>query len=166
MDRQTPAERFWKKVEVGTPDACWHWTANKNNKGYGLFRPGASAQKRLAHRISFAMSNGPIPDGLCVLHKCDMPSCVNPAHLFLGTMLENTQDMDRKGRRKTVISPLNKPPRLQGSKHPNSKLTEEEVIEIRKRLAAGDTLRGLARELSMDRKTLMSLRDRKSWRHI
>jgi hypothetical protein len=111
--------RFESKHEAVTESGCWLWTGSKNNKGYGIFCP--SKKHELAHRISWQIANGPIRDGLCVLHKCDTPSCVNPTHLFLGTRLENIRDMDRKGRRIPASG------ELQG----RSVLTEAKVREIR-----------------------------------
>lgn len=91
-------ERFWKKVDKRGPEECWTWLASVQTVGhpYGYFRFGKTMKK--AHRISWMLNNGEIPEGMCVLHKCDNPRCVNPAHLFIGTQLENIRDRDRKGR--------------------------------------------------------------------
>ena len=86
--------RFWRKIQKTT--GCWLWTAAKNKKGYGIFGLGKQTDK--AHRIAWRLIVGPIPAGLFVLHKCDVPNCVNPAHLFLGTNLDNVKDMIAKGR--------------------------------------------------------------------
>lgn len=92
-------ERFWTKVAKGNPDECWLWTGSLTNSGgYGqLSRSRAEGPVR-ANRVSYEMHIGPIPDGLSVLHRCDTPACVNPAHLFLGTTRDNARDMSRKGR--------------------------------------------------------------------
>ena len=90
--------RFWAKVQKG--DSCWLWTASKRNKGYGAFcwhEDGRPVQGR-AHVFSYRLHFGPVPPGLCILHTCDNPACVNPAHLFPGSKSDNNADMRRKGR--------------------------------------------------------------------
>jgi HNH endonuclease len=86
--------RFWRFVLKA--DGCWRWCGRRNAQGYGSIREGAS--HTMAHRLSWRLHNGDIPAGMLVLHKCDNPPCVNPAHLFLGTSLDNAKDRDAKGR--------------------------------------------------------------------
>lgn len=93
----TRAERFWQKVDRRGNEQCWIWISVRNSDGYGQFRTGGAFMDK-AHRESWRMANGPIPEGLSVLHRCDNPSCVNPNHLFLGTQQDNIADMLRKGR--------------------------------------------------------------------
>ena len=89
----TPTERFFKKVTVG--DSCWMWVGGKTKDNYGKFWLGKTMK---AHKVSYLIHCGEVPNGLCVLHSCDNPLCVNPKHLWLGTQLENIQDRDKKGR--------------------------------------------------------------------
>lgn len=104
--RTIPAEeRFWAKVDKGGPapahrpelGPCWLWTAALTEGGYGAFRV-SRALSTTAHRWSYEHDRGPIPDGVFVCHHCDVPQCVRPDHLFLGTLLVNNQDMFGKGR--------------------------------------------------------------------
>lgn len=113
----TLKDRFMKHVKK--TKSCWLWTGCKIQNGYGRIRVG---KLKLAHRISYEIHIGLIPEGLLVCHKCDVRDCVNPEHLFLGTKKDNTQDMIKKGRQ------ANK----NGTNNPNSKLTAEQVSEIRK----------------------------------
>ena len=126
-------ERFWSKVEK-TP-TCWNWTASKRAKGYGAFvwadESGAIIQGR-AHRFSWEIINGPIPAGLCILHRCDNPRCVNPEHLFIGTKADNNADMLAKGRRVkggVKCGSAGKWPRAE--KHPNARLDWDSIALIR-----------------------------------
>lgn len=121
VTQYSPMEyRFWKRVDKEGPihpilGQCWQWIGYKLKTGYGKFTWG------LAHRYSWSVHRGEIPDGISVLHQCDNPSCVNPDHLFLGTQLGNMMDMQEKGRS------------ARGEKQGSSKLTEAEVLEIRQR---------------------------------
>lgn len=98
MNKDTLA-RFWSKVQK--TDSCWIWTASKRHKGYGAFvwatEIGKVIQGR-AHRFSYELHKGAIPEGMFCLHHCDNPACVNPDHLWLGTAADNNHDMVQKGR--------------------------------------------------------------------
>src|SRR6266481_7270354 len=93
--RKAPAERFWAKVHKG--ESCWLWTGATNPAGYGMFSKGGREGAILAHRFAWIITHGEEP-ALHVLHKCDIPACVNPLHLFLGTDLDNQRDAIAKGR--------------------------------------------------------------------
>lgn len=90
-----PEVRFWRYVTAGPVDECWVWQGNRNNQGYGMLHVG---KPTYAHRFSYEMANGPIPPGMFILHSCDNRPCVNPAHLRVGTSLDNMRDMIAKGR--------------------------------------------------------------------
>src|SRR3989304_6891698 len=88
--------KFWGYADIVSPDECWEWRRSKTPLGYGMLN--IRGHTIYAHRISYIMTKSPIPDGLCVLHMCDNPGCINPFHLFLGTKKDNTRDMIVKGR--------------------------------------------------------------------
>lgn len=97
------SERFWEKVQRTESDVCWIWSAATNQRGYGVIG-GKEASDRLAHRYSYTLNVGPIPEGMFVCHHCDNPPCVNPSHLFLGTHEQNMADCVSKGR---SVCPIN-----------------------------------------------------------
>lgn len=127
-------ERFWAKVNK--TDTCWLWTGAVRRFGYGVINSGRKSEA--AHRVSWTLHYGPIPDGMCVLHQCDVPACVNPDHLFLGTYADNNRDMKEKGRARGGGQ--------QGEKCNKAKLTAQQVIEIRNKYAESSPL---LRELSV-----------------
>lgn len=96
---------FWEKVDrSGGPDACWNWQGAITAKwGYGCFGIGGNVT-RGAHKLAWLFTHGN-PNGLCVLHRCDNRLCCNPAHLFLGTKMDNHEDMVAKGRKQTILTP-------------------------------------------------------------
>ena len=145
-------DRFWQKVRKS--DGCWEWTAARNGYGYGIFGP--NRKTFLAHRLSWSMAHGDIPDGLHVLHHCDNPSCVRPDHLFIGTAKDNVQDMIRKGRK--VMGPF---PR--GEDHPNTTLTEEDVRAIRRRFESGESRSDLARAMGVCHSTICNILHGRTW---
>ena len=110
-----------EKVKKTGKNGCWSWTGNVNPKGYGTIKRGYNENNIVAHRASWEVHRGPIPDGMLVLHKCDNPPCTNPDHLFLGTHQDNMDDMVTKERQS----------KLTGENHGRAKLTEKEVLEIR-----------------------------------
>jgi len=143
-------DRFWEKVDKRSDNECWNWIGSLN-KGYGQLRVGGRKGKpENASRISWELYNGTIPEGMEVCHHCDNPSCVNPIHLFLGSHLANMKDCSIKGRMHfgekngAYTHPesvpkgdehwLRKNPEraMHGETHPNSKLTAENVREIKR----------------------------------
>ena len=160
-------KRFWSKVDRSAgPDGCWLWTAYRLPGGYGQFSIGNTLQR--AHRVAWELTHGPIPAGMHCLHRCDNPSCVNPAHLFLGTQKDNVRDMRTKKRHDWSGLHLGRErlyPMGEGcSWH---RLTADEVLEIRVRYAAGGiSTRALAADYGVSGHHVWAIVSRKVWRHI
>lgn len=155
----TLEERFWPKVSIAGADECWEWQAARDDFGYGRF----GRRSLRAHRMSYAMAHGEIPDGLCVLHRCDNPPCVNPAHLFLGTRQDNAADMNKK-RRHWVYSGKVVVPR--GERHPKTTLTTRQVKAIRRRYANGETQVALAAKFGVTQQSVSDIVRRRVWTHV
>jgi hypothetical protein len=146
------ADRFWPKVATAAGDGCWLWTGKKHQHGYGLLRAGRQNDSYLrAHRVAWEIINGPIPPGLCVLHRCDVPACVRPDHLFLGTQTDNNRDKHAKGRT------------ARGEQAGRAKLTILQVREIRARHTAGATQRALATEYGVTENAVWNLVNGRTW---
>ena len=136
--RRDPADRFFAKVDKS--ESCWDWTGSKTTPGYGNFWDGS--RHTGAHRFSWKLHFGEIPEGLLVLHRCDRPLCVNPEHLFLGTPRDNALDMLSKGRHAAQTGTHNP---VCGEDVPGVKMTRERVMEMRDLYSVGDvTQRELA----------------------
>lgn len=147
--RSSVDDRFWSKV-LKADDGCWVWTASRDRDGYGYV--GLGGVTRRAHRVSWSMANGNIPPGLFVCHSCDNPPCVNPAHLFLGTLADNNKDRAAKGRS------------AKGERHGQAKLTEEKVAFIRSKYAKGGvTKKSLAEQFGVDASTIGLVINGKQW---
>lgn len=163
-----PEDRFWSKVDKsGGADACWPWTGCKKTGGralpYGFASVGGKS--RLAHRVSWEMANGTIPAGACILHRCDNASCVNPAHLFAGTQVENMADMATKGRaRSGAQTHPERHPR--GVVHGQAKLTERGARELRRLRASGVTLGELGRRFGISKRAVGMVVRRETWGHV
>ena len=144
-------EKFYSKAKK-VPSGCWEWQEGKSRRGYGVVHvPGVGTRR--AHRYSFEISRGPIPDGLFVLHHCDNPPCINPDHLFLGTHADNATDKTLKGRQP------------QGESHGRARLTENDVRAIRAKYGKA-TGKELAAEYGMSLRQIMNIVSRKQWKNV
>lgn len=152
--------RFWRNVDRAGDAECWNWKGTSASGAYGTIGLGGrGAGSTLAHRFSYELHKGPIPDDMLVMHTCDNRACVNPAHLKLGTYSDNTLDAVTKGR-----WPQSRHGKyVRGADHGNSKLTEEIVRAIRVSLLP-DTQ--LARVLGIDRTTVADVRTGRTWSHV
>lgn len=161
--RTPPAERFWPRVDkTGGTEACWPWTGGRGGK-YGSFALTHHTSVG-AHCMAWALANGPIPNGMMVLHSCDNPPCCNPAHLFIGTHSDNMKDAAAKGR--LALQQRGRIQRATGTRHHNSRLTEDNVREIRRRAADGETQREIARRFSITQPAVGYIVRREQWRHV
>jgi hypothetical protein len=184
--------RFWQKVnKVGPIPAhapelghCWEWIACRGH-GYGSLT--IKRRRFPAHRVSFAIAHGRVPDGLLVLHRCDNRACVNPGHLYAGTLLDNSRDAVERGRlmrgpahqaamrrvaaRGEKHGSKTRPrayPELEvrGEDHGNAKLTESDVLAIRAARQSGETLRSIGERFGVTLQQVHNIAKRKSWAHV
>lgn len=146
-------------VRADDPDACWSWTGSRHRHGYGTIGEGGrNGRDFLAHRLSYEIHVGPIPPGMVICHRCDNPICTNPAHLFVGTQADNVRDMDAKGRR-VAAGQI-------GTAHHQAKLSDAQVIEIRRRADAGECKAHLAVEFGVTKTTTTRIANRRTWKHL
>jgi hypothetical protein len=149
-------ELFWSRIDKEKSEFfdCWEWTGRVNGKGYGEIDFHQFSHS-YSHRIAWILTNGEIPDGLCVLHECDNPPCCNPDHLYLGTNKDNVDDKMRKGRHRC------------GQDAGTSKLVNEEVLEIR-RLYNEDGMRisCIARKYRRGYNTIRYIVNGVHWKHL
>lgn len=142
--------RFYQFVTPGAPDECWEWQGSINPRGYGRFRYQGKASYG-AHRASYILHKGPIPDGLMVRHACDNPSCVNPNHLDVGTVLDNARDAVERDRYAT------------GERNVRAKLTKREVLEILYRLSRGESRRAMREQYGVSKAQIQRIAAGRSW---
>lgn len=172
--------RFWSKVNKDGPtmphmeSPCWVWKAYKNKAGYGQIKKGRINYQ--SHRIVWIITNGPIPHdssyhGVCVCHRCDNPSCVNPDHLFLGGHKENMLDREEKGRNNTssALMALKLQPEClaRGEAHGRAKITAVKVLAMRACYASGGiTQRQLVVQFGVCLASVNKIILRKTWKHL
>jgi hypothetical protein len=141
--------RFNRFVPNVNTDECWEWQSVRNNRGYGKF--WLNGRTQAAHRVSYRINNGRIPDGMQVRHTCDNPPCVNPAHLLAGTGKQNAQDAIDRGRYR------------RGVDNYRAKLTEDQVREIRRCWAGGETQVSMARRFGVSRAAVQWVINGRTW---
>ena len=146
----SPIERLLGKVHE-SPDGCWLWQGaeRKRGRGYGIF--WLHGRNETAHRAAWMMLRGPIPPGLFVCHRCDVPACVNPDHMFLGTATENNHDRDAKGRQRH-----GRP--YPGQRNPNARLTDAVARTIPDLLRSGLSYRAVADRLGVSTSLIGAIR--------
>lgn len=142
--------RLYEGIDCSDPTACWIWTKKDRVKGgYGRIR-GNDGRNQLAHRVSFEMAYGPVPDGLSVCHQCDRPPCINPGHLFAASHQDNIKDMMKKGRKNAA----------KGKAHGMAKLSEQQVQEIRHSTLSS---RELGRRFGVGHSHVLRIKNNQSW---
>lgn len=146
-----PVKKFWSRVEKKDDNSCWEWLGSFDKDGYGQMRDGVKKVQDRGHKFSYKLHFGEIPKGMCVCHSCDNRGCVNPKHLFLGSHKDNQNDKVDKNRHAKG--------EIQGS----SKLTEEQVNEIRNR--ANEGYRKLCIEFKIVPSTVYRIWHGQAWKH-
>jgi hypothetical protein len=144
--RGTLEERFWAKVDKRGPDECWPWLGAKNQRGCGQIR--ADGKLAVAPKIAWELAHGPMQRGMSALHRCDNPPCCNAAHIFPGTQSDNINDMVAKRR------------------HGKTKLTDDDVIDIRIVRALGGTYNSIAIAYGISRVQASNVATGKQWAHM
>lgn len=145
-------ERLEFYSERITESGCQIWTGALRPNGYGYLR--FQSENISAHRASYTLAKGKIPENMFVCHTCDNRSCINPDHLFLGSHKDNMSDMTKKERQ------------AKGIDHGGAKLTEEDVLIIKKRIKAGDTQPEIANDYNVLRAAISKIVTKRTWRHL
>lgn len=154
VDLASFAASLWRQVTK--TETCWLWTGAKKGRGYGHI--GLRGRWIATHRLSFELAYGPIPAGLRVCHRCDVPACVRPDHLFLGTAKDNSKDMIAKGRVGDVGA--------KGQRNGKAKVSDAQVLKIRERAAAGESRTALCNEFGLTKASVGKIIRGETWRHL
>jgi hypothetical protein len=154
----SPRDRFMERVEMIPEAGCWIWTGPTDTRSthlpYGRF--WVAGTTAIAHRFAWQEFIGPIPQRMIVCHRCDVPYCVNPSHLFLGYPKDNTQDMMQKGRDARCRETR------RGEKSNFSKLTQQQVQEIR---VASGKQRDIAAQYGISQTCVSLIKRGVNWKH-
>lgn len=154
-------DRLYGNAKKNEHSGCWEWKGSTNRGGYGRIivgsRKDGTRRNELAHRLSYMLNNGVIPEGMEVCHKCDNRSCINPDHLFLGTRQDNIDDRERKGR--NIV--------FTGEEQQNAKLTKKAVKDARwERAYKGTSFQKLADKYGVSKKTMMNAINGITWKCV
>jgi len=147
-------ERFHEKWKINADNGCWEWTGAVAGRGYGEMKIPMTRRQEYAHRISYMIHYGEIPNGVLVCHTCDNPKCVKPSHLFLGTSKDNLQDMKEKDRH------------LRGERNKMAKLTDEKVRAMHFLHGQGLSTGKIAKGFKVSQSTVHKIIAGKAWEHI
>jgi hypothetical protein len=163
----TPLDYVWERATPEPNTGCWLWTYGVNASGYGV--ANYDNKSLVAHRLVFFSLHPGANQSLCVLHRCDQPSCVNPDHLFLGTHTENMRDAAAKGRLSRPFRGSDRPRqwsrRVRG-RDPNSKLTAEDVLSIRSERFRGVIHKDIAAQFGVTKSAITQILGRKIWKNL
>lgn len=147
-------QRFNAKWQEDRATGCWIWMGAHATKGYGEIKIPKTRRQIPAHRLSYLIHRGSIPSGKCVLHRCDNPACVNPAHLFIGTKMDNALDMVSKMRH------------CYGERQGGHKLTEQEVVDIHKLIKLGVKQKQIAKIFNIGEMQISRIKRGHRWKHV
>lgn len=155
---KTLEDRLWRMVVVGEPDACWLWRGNVGHEGYGRItvRVAGKTKQRAAHRLAWEFANKMSLGKRVARHRCDVPSCCNPAHILPGTQRENMLDAVARGR----LNPA------RGEWSPFAKLTDEKVLALREDRARGMSLTALSKKFEVSMAVVANVYRGNTWKHV
>ena len=169
--------KFWSRVDRNSKSPCWIWTGATDKSGYGYVMWDGKVVRthrlayQLHHEVELPRQAPTKTTRTLVLHTCDNPPCCNPAHLWLGSNKENRDDCISKGRNNTPRGDMHNYRRMpecmaRGSRHPRTKLTESDVLNIRTRIATGEMLTAIGDAFGVTKHVVWSIKERITWKHI